>query len=263
MSELIKIDELYQRSRARVKGLGEVFTPEAYVEDMLKILSKDKRGFWSDEATSFFEPSCGHGNIVLPIYRKRVEAIYAKNLSLGPKEAALYAVANALNTIWAIDIDSKNINQCRARVLSYTIDFLVEKTSAASFVTLLKKNLNYMSHILCAISWHIHENDTLSSLSSSENASKSASKTRAGYKWLQQNGHKKLNFDLTWVKNYEDSESKKVIPIEFERASKFIRNVITGSAREVSGLEYAYELLGSIKLESNPRNSSKDTPVGL
>ncbi len=61
MSTLISTDDLFQRSRARVKGLGEVFTPEAYVEDMLKILSQDKRKFWSDDNIAFFEPISGFG----------------------------------------------------------------------------------------------------------------------------------------------------------------------------------------------------------
>ena len=68
MSNIVDLEKLFHRSKDRIKDLGEVFTPESYVEDMLNLLSKDKRGLWSDEDVTFFEPCAGHGNIVLPIY---------------------------------------------------------------------------------------------------------------------------------------------------------------------------------------------------
>lgn len=42
MKNLVKIEELSHRSKERIKNLGEVFTPESYVEDMLSLLAKDK-----------------------------------------------------------------------------------------------------------------------------------------------------------------------------------------------------------------------------
>src|SRR4051812_561909 len=109
MSNIVSLDNLFHRSRERIKDLGEVFTPEKYVEDMLDLFCKDKRGLWADEDVSFFEPTCGHGNFVIAIYKRRVEAIYKKALSQQIRDPALYAVANAINTLWAIDIDSKNV----------------------------------------------------------------------------------------------------------------------------------------------------------
>ena len=75
MYNLIGLDELSHRSKNRIKILGEVFTPESYVEDMLNILSKDNKNIWSDENIIFFEPNCGHGNIVIQIYKKRFDTI--------------------------------------------------------------------------------------------------------------------------------------------------------------------------------------------
>ncbi|MFN8369586.1 MAG: hypothetical protein U0T83_03050 [Bacteriovoracaceae bacterium] len=127
MSTIIDLEKLFHRSKDRIKDLGEVFTPESYVEDMLNLLAKDNRGLWSDEEISFFEPCAGHGNIVLAIYKRRLEAIYKKAVSQGlsnkTDEAPFYAVANAINTLWAIDIDSKNVENCRSRILSTTLNF--------------------------------------------------------------------------------------------------------------------------------------------
>ena len=173
---------LNHRSKKRIQDLGEVFTPEAYVEEMLDLLAKDKKNFWSDEDVVFFEPCCGHGNIVLPIYRRRLEAIYKKALAQGfgkTKEAPLYAVANALNTLWAIDIDEKNVENTRSRVLHESIEFLKYKLNINNNLTLISKNKEFFSHVLSALRWHIDENETLSALSSDKNAKASANMTKA------------------------------------------------------------------------------------
>ena len=98
MNAIVDMEGLFHRSKCRIKNLGEVFTPESYVEEMLDLLAKNKRGIWSDEEISFFEPCAGHGNIVLPIYKRRLEGIYKKAVAQGNRDAAHYAVANALNT---------------------------------------------------------------------------------------------------------------------------------------------------------------------
>lgn len=164
MSNIVDLKNLFHRSKERIKDLGEVFTPESYVEDMLNLLAKDKRGLWSDEGVSFFEPCCGHGNIVLSIYKRRLDSIYRKALQQGVREAAYYTVANALNTLWAIDIDPKNVENCRSRVLSATLDFLKTKLEIKSNTVLLSKKRDFFAHVLSAIKWHIDENETLSAL---------------------------------------------------------------------------------------------------
>lgn len=222
---------LNHRSKKRIQDLGEVFTPEAYVEEMLDILAKDKKNFWSDEDVVFFEPCCGHGNIVLPIYRRRLEALYKKASTLGfgkTKEASFYAVANAINSLWAIDIDPKNIENTRSRVFNETLKFLKEKLGIKSNNVLMLKNKEFFTHLISAIKWHIDENETLSSLSSDRNAKTNAGLTKSGSKWFAQNGHNELDFDLTWVNFFESCEESKTVPLEYERSGKFIESVTAG-----------------------------------
>lgn len=57
------------RSRERIRLLGEVFTPDEYVNKMLDMLDPK---VWADESVSFFEPTCGHGNFVLAIAQRRL-----------------------------------------------------------------------------------------------------------------------------------------------------------------------------------------------
>lgn len=265
MSNIVDLEKLFHRSKDRIKDLGEVFTPESYVEDMLNLLSKDKRGLWSDEEISFFEPCSGHGNIVLPIYKRRLEGIYKKATAQGlgkTNEAPFYAVANALNTLWAIDIDPKNVENCRSRVLSATLDFLKTKLEIKSDTILFSKKRDFFAHILSAIKWHIDENETLSALSNPENAKASANLTKVGAKWFSQNGHQLMDFDLSWVNFYESCEASKTIPLEYERSLRFIDAILSGKLRGFDDYEFAKAVIEITKPQDTARKPSRSLSVG-
>mgnify|MGYP001591938495 CR=1 FL=1 len=186
---------LSHRSKKRIKELGEVFTPSAYVDDMLDLLSKDQPDIWGDAEVSFFEPCCGNGNFVIAIYARRLGALYNKALSeLSSFDAAYSAVANAIDTLWAIDIDGLNVAETRARVMTTTMEFLTDKLNGAQIEE------GKLFFIKCAIDWHIHENECLSALTiDTVEAQKEAKKTKAGAKWFEENGHHPIDFELTWA----------------------------------------------------------------
>jgi hypothetical protein len=267
MSNIVDLEKLFHRSKDRIKDLGEVFTPEFYVEDMLNLLSKDKRGLWSDEEISFFEPCSGHGNIVLQIYKRRLEGFYKKAIAqgLGSKttEAPFYAVANALNTLWAIDIDRKNVENCRSRVLEATLNFLKTKLEIKSDLILLSKKKDFFAHLLSAIKWHIDENETLSALSNSENAKADANLTKSGSKWFSQNGHQPIDFDLSWVSFYESCEASKTIPLEYERSVRFIDAVLSGKIKGFEDYEFAKAVIEFTKPQDTARKASRSLSVGI
>ncbi len=264
MSNIVDLEKLFHRSKDRIRDLGEVFTPDSYVEEMLDLLAKDKRGLWSDEEIFFFEPCSGHGNIVLPIYKRRLEGIYKKAVSqnLKSNEAAWYAVANALNTLLAIDIDAKNVENCRSRVLSVTLEFLKNKLDIKNDYALLSKKRNFFAHVLSAIKWHIDENETLSALSKPEAAKVSANLTRSGAKWFSQNGHNPMNFNLTWVKFYESCESTKTVPLEFERSLRFVDGILSGKIRGLEDFEFAKAVIAIDNNQEVVRKPSRSLSVG-
>lgn len=262
MRAIVDLETLFHRSKSRIKSLGEVFTPESFVEDMLGLLAKNKRGIWSDEEISFFEPCSGHGNIVLAIYKRRLDGIYKKALSQGIRDAAYYAVANALNTLWAIDIDPKNVESCRSRVFSVTMDFLKSKINIASDDKMLSRKKDFFAHILSAIKWHIKVNETLSALSDAESAKFSAHLTRTGSKWFTQNGHHQLDFDLTWVNFYEECEAKQMLPLEFERSVRFVECVISGKLKGFDDYDFA-KLVININRARTTEPSSESIVVGV
>lgn len=265
MSNIVDLEKLFHRSKDRIRDLGEVFTPDSYVEEMLDLLAKDKRGLWSDEEISFFEPCSGHGNIVLPIYKRRLEGIYKKAIAQGlgkTSEAPLYAVANALNTLWAIDIDPKNVENCRSRVLSATLVFLKAKLEIKSDAVLFSKKRDFFAHVLSAIKWHIAENETLSALSNPEKAKASANLTKSGSKWFSKNGHQPMDFDLSWVNFHESCEATKTIPIEYERSVRFIEAVISGKLKGFEDYEFAKAVIEITKPQDTARKLSRSLSVG-
>jgi len=264
MSRVVDLEKLFHRSKKRIKELGEVFTPEPHVTDMLNLLAKEEDDLWSDEDIAFFEPCSGHGNIVLPIYKRRLEGFYRKAISgvfsNNAAESACYAVANALNTLWAIDIDSGNIENCRSRVLSATLDFLKIRHGIENDVALLSRKKIFFAHVLSAIKWHIRENETLSALSHPENAKTSAYLTKAGANWFSTNGHHPLHFDQTWVNFYQSRKTLGAVPLEYKRSLRFVENILTGKLRDFEGFEFAAPVINLSKTAQNFSCQPKSRP---
>ncbi len=227
--QMVTVTE-HHKSRDRIKNLGEVFTPEKYVEEMLDLIGKSKSKVWSDLNTFFFEPCCGHGNIVVPIIRRRLNAIYSTNKSNNKKEETLYAIANTINTLWAIDIDKENIETCRQRILCEVLSFALEKLNELKVHVFVSKNFDFMAHVICAINWQIYENETLSALAERKDAEKSASLTRLGDAWYTKNGHKPIDFSNTWVSFYNETKEDQTTPMLFGQAQRALNDAITGKS---------------------------------
>lgn len=98
MVELIK-------SKQRVKKFGEVFTPIWVVNEMLDELEKESDAF-SDVGKTFLEPTCGTGNFVVEIYRRKL------NRCKNDRTKA----ETALRSLWCIELLEDNMQECRKRV---------------------------------------------------------------------------------------------------------------------------------------------------
>ncbi|KTC64598.1 Uncharacterised protein (plasmid) [Legionella adelaidensis] len=223
MDRVIHLNKIHHRSKERIRDLGEVFTPEHYVEEMLGLLSDNSDFSWSDEEIAFFEPCCGHGNIVLAILEKRLAAFFDKAIDFHLGEhAAYYALANAINTLWAIDIDTDNIFDCRSRIARRAVYFLCQNLSIG-VTELRKKSKVYLAHLLCAIHWHVAENELLSALSgSAKEAQHNVQKIKLSDQWLSEHKHQAINFSKTWVDHFKCNQQKNVTPRLFNQAMKFI-----------------------------------------
>ena len=100
MGKIKTTEQKLTKSKARVKELGEVFTPPALVTEML---SKLPSGSW-EHAQTFLEPSCGNGNFLVQILERKL--------------AAGATPLQALSTIHGVDIMEDNADESRARLLA-------------------------------------------------------------------------------------------------------------------------------------------------
>jgi hypothetical protein len=197
--------------------MGEVFTPEHYVHQILATFDEK---MWADENVILFEPSVGHGNIAVPVLDKRIAALCKKYLKAGVEKPILHGIANAVNTFWAIDVCPMNVELARKRcievIVKYllTIDFNIRQT----------KTQDFLAHVLCSLIWQMHENEALSALSDESEAPTRAALTRLGKQWIDSHKHRPLDFSLDWCEFYKQSFAGSTPPIMHQRALRFIRN---------------------------------------
>jgi hypothetical protein len=87
------------KSRERVKKHGEVFTPPELVNKMLDQLPAD---VWTDPTKTYCDPTCGTGNFLVEVYKRKL--------------AAGHDPVGALGQIYGVDIMPDNIEDCRTRL---------------------------------------------------------------------------------------------------------------------------------------------------
>ena len=153
-------DERLVKSTERVRDLGEVFTPNATVQEMLNLLPAK---MWAvHPSPTFLEPACGDGNFLVAILDRKLERI-AKDYTKGKlpagdtPEAAQFHALESLASIYAVDISADNIIGgtpgqeigARTRLLTMVSDWNLET---------LDKRLTERSLVLRAASWIVEHN---------------------------------------------------------------------------------------------------------
>jgi SAM-dependent methyltransferase len=91
--------ELLVPTKEQVKSLGMVFTPLPLVNEMLSKLPKEV--FQNPEKT-FLDPACGNGNFLIVVLERKIASGIEHH--------------QALKTIYGVDIDQKNITECKQRL---------------------------------------------------------------------------------------------------------------------------------------------------
>lgn len=89
----------YTKTKDRVRKLGEVFTHSREVNDMLDLIPNI-----TIEMT-FLEPTCGNGQFVIEILKRKFDLCKTKKDFI-----------TALKSVYAIDIMSDNVEECKNRV---------------------------------------------------------------------------------------------------------------------------------------------------
>lgn len=101
-----------ERDKLRVKATGEVFTPTPLVQEILDRLPEE---VWTDDKKTFCDPSCGDGQFLSEVLIRKLEHGHD--------------FAQALSTIYGVDLMADNVQLCRDRLLCGREDLrhIVEK----------------------------------------------------------------------------------------------------------------------------------------
>jgi hypothetical protein len=232
MNNSIILDFENHLSRERIRNMGEVFTPEQCVHQMLNLFD-DK--IWADENVIFFEPSVGRGNIVLVILEKRITALRKKYHEAKREKPVLHAVANAVHTLWAIDICPVNIELTRKRIFDHVVAILQGSDDKMN----QSKTRGFLAHVLCTLTWQIHGNEALSCLGDKAEVYTQASKTKLGRDWIDKNKYKLIDFALDWCEFYKQTLRQNTVPLAYERALRLIES--SAKSNRVRGFdEFAF-----------------------
>ena len=97
------------RAPERVRELAEVFTNEREINSMLDLVADDA----SDIDSRFLEPSCGSGNFLVAILKRKLETIALEGKRQKDCE---FDSLRALASIYGIDISLRNINDARKQM---------------------------------------------------------------------------------------------------------------------------------------------------
>jgi type I restriction-modification system DNA methylase subunit len=89
-----------QRTQARVKATGEVFTPTELVREMLEQIPIDQ---FTDPNKTFLDNSCGDGQFLGEVLIRKMEMSST--------------FEQALQTIYGVDLMQDNVDLCRERLL--------------------------------------------------------------------------------------------------------------------------------------------------
>ena len=99
MTDLLETNDGISRSRERIIKNGEVFTPECIIEQMVANVPQED---WSNPTKTFLDPTCGNGQILCYILKKRLEAGVSKK--------------DAVSTLFGIELMEDNAKLCRKRL---------------------------------------------------------------------------------------------------------------------------------------------------
>ena len=98
------------RSRDRVRELAEVFTHQREVDAMLELVEDA----FSAIDIKFLEPTCGSGNFLVEILRRKLQLVDKANCA--NQEHYEHQLLRAIASIYGVDISPENVSEARARL---------------------------------------------------------------------------------------------------------------------------------------------------
>ena len=131
------------RSRDRVRDQAEVFTQPREVSAMLDLIQEGPISV----TMSHLEPSCGNGNFLVEILRRKIVWIEAQG-ETSPEKRAM-AVIIALSTTVGVDISVRNVQESHARMLEIARPLLHTHEHVAAAKAILSSNIVVGDFLKC------------------------------------------------------------------------------------------------------------------
>lgn len=110
--------ETLVKSKERVKGFGEVYTPAKIVSEMLDCVDEAYEKSDNEKitiSTTFLEPACGDGNFIVQILARKLEM--ARKESAGDADKYNELIAESVMSIYGVDIQCDNVTETRERMM--------------------------------------------------------------------------------------------------------------------------------------------------
>jgi len=109
------VERAVLRSSERARVLGEVFTPESTVNEMLDLLQD------INYASKFLEPGCGSGNFLVEILSRKIDMVsrlpeVVTSLKSERFSEFEFKLIIALSSVYGVDIDLLNVDEAKQRL---------------------------------------------------------------------------------------------------------------------------------------------------
>ncbi len=136
------------KNKRRVKDFGEVFTPRFIVKDMLDLLQCE---VFEPDAT-FLEPTCGVGGFLNVILEYKFAYALTNDL-MADRAATRRTVLRILMSLYGIDIQADNVEECQKRLWITTLDVInkikpISEDLGAEYVQTIR-NILHANMITC------------------------------------------------------------------------------------------------------------------
>ena len=136
------------KSKRRVKDFGEVFTPESIVQQMCDLCEPDISAI----DKKVFEPTCGNGNFLVEILRRKLRRINQVDNPRFDLE-----VIWSLSNIYGVDIQPDNVQEARQRLESVALDFIAKCQGS----TLTRSTIAAILEVTIVVGDTLRDKDTL------------------------------------------------------------------------------------------------------
>lgn len=105
------------RSRERVRELAEVFTHQREIDSMLDLFPDA----FSALDIKFLEPTCGSGNFVVEILRRKLKLVTKSTCT--SQEQYEFKLLRAVGSIYGVDISPENVTEVKVRVANEILGY--------------------------------------------------------------------------------------------------------------------------------------------